>query len=371
MSRLFYSLDEAAAKLRKSTEEVMQMARSGQLLEFRDKDQVKFKAADIDQLAGGDDEVLDLELGDVGGSSSGGFELPLSGSDAGGPALVGDGFDLDAPAPAVAPMSASDDDLLGSLGLADSGPTPVLGLADSGAPRHTTIIPDPPAQSDDELLGSLGLADSGPSHPTVGLADSGARGNAASGSRPSGGMADSSAPGMAIADSGASPSPSAGISGDGGLSDSGLNLETVGSGSGLLDMTRDAADESAMGLQLFEEVAADESAPSAASGLFADVGARGDGESDEPERAVGAFGVGAAVLPESVDAAWSGATAGLMIGAAVSLVICLIIAIDSIGGGSSEFTTMIKDGMMMWVGGLGGAVVVFGIAGFFIGRAME
>lgn len=399
MSRLFYSLEEAAAKLKKSPAELLQMAQAGQLQEFRDKDQIKFKAADIDQLAQTDDDGLDLELGDLGGGSSGGFDLPLSGSGAGGPALAGDGLDLDldlgapsaAPArPAApadddllgglgladsgaamsapaAPAAGGDDDLLGGLGLADSGAgVASLGLADSGAGRNAP--PPPMSSGDDDLLGGLGLADSG-SAPKMGLADSNP-GRAASGARPSVGLADSGAsPSMGMADSGAAPSP--GIAADGGLSDSGLNLETVGSGSGLLDMTRDAADESSAGLQLFEEVSADESAPNAASGLFADVGAGAEGEADAPAAAIGAFGVGAAVVPEEVSGAWSGASVGLMLGAAASLSICLVIAIGTSLGGTPTLTGMIKGDMMMWVGGLAGAVVVFGVAGFFIGKATE
>lgn len=387
MSRLFYSLEEAAAKLKKSPQEVLQMAQTGQLQEFRDKDQIKFKAADIDQLAQGDDDGLDLELGDLGGGSSGGFDLPLSGSDAGGPALVGDGLDLDLDlgSPAAAPSRAAapaDDDLLGGLGLADSGMSapPSMGLADSGAGAASLGLadsnpgrsapPPPMAGGDDDLLGGLGLADSGAAPaPTMGLADSNP-GRAASGARQSVGLADSgAAPSMGMADSGGSPSP--GVAADGGLSDSGLNLETVGSGSGLLDMTRDAADESSMGLQLFEEVSSDESAPNAASGLFADVGAGADGDADAPAAAIGAFGVGAAVVPEEVSGAWSGATVGLMLGAAASLAICLVIAIGTSLGGTPTLTGMIKGDMMMWVGGLAGAVVVFGVAGFFIGKATE
>jgi len=387
MSRLFYSLEEAAAKLKKSPAELLQMAQAGQLQEFRDKDQIKFKAADIDQLAQTDDDGLDLELGDLGGGSSGGFDLPLSGSGAGGPALAGDGLDLDLDlgAPSAAParaVSPADDDLLGGLGLADSGagmsaPTmgladsgaraPSLGLADSGAGRSA---PPPMSSDDDDLLGGLGLADSGSAPaPSMGLADSNP-GRAASGARPSVGLADSGAsPSMGMADSGAAPSP--GIAADGGLSDSGLNLETVGSGSGLLDMTRDAADESSAGLQLFEEVSADESAPNAASGLFADVGAGAEGEADAPAAAIGAFGVGAAVVPEEVSGAWSGASVGLMLGAAACLAICLVIAIGTSLGGTPTLTGMIKGDMMMWVGGLAGAVIVFGVAGFFIGKATE
>ncbi|MBM4110124.1 MAG: helix-turn-helix domain-containing protein [Phycisphaerae bacterium] len=371
MSRLFYSLEEAAAKLKRSPAELLQMAQAGQLQEFRDKDQIKFKAADIDQLAQTDDDGLDLELGDLGGSSSGGFDLPLSGSRAGGPALAGDGLDLDLDlgAPSAAPPPPSepaDDDLLGGLHLADSGAgTPAFGLADSGAGRN---VPPPTPSGDDDLLGELGLGDSGASHiPSVGLADSNP-GRAASGARPTVGLADSGASG-GMADSGGAPSP--GVAADGGLSDSGLNLETVGSGSGLLDMTRDAADESSAGLQLFEEVSADESAPNASSGLFAEVGAGAEGETDAPAAAIGAFGVGVVAAPEEVSGAWSGASAGLMLGAAACLTICLVIAIGTSLGGTPSLTGMIKDDMMMWLGGLAGAVIVFGVAGFFIGKATE
>ena len=37
MAKLFYTLEEAAQKLRKSTDEVMGMARAGQLVELRDR----------------------------------------------------------------------------------------------------------------------------------------------------------------------------------------------------------------------------------------------------------------------------------------------------------------------------------------------
>ncbi|MBL9141823.1 MAG: helix-turn-helix domain-containing protein, partial [Phycisphaerae bacterium] len=51
MAKLFYTLEEAAQRLRKSTEEIMAMARSGQLQELKDKDQVLFRRSAIDQLA--------------------------------------------------------------------------------------------------------------------------------------------------------------------------------------------------------------------------------------------------------------------------------------------------------------------------------
>ena len=78
MAKLFYTLEEAAQKLRKSTDEVMSMARAGQLVELRDKDQVLFRRSAIDQLVGdgdmGSDTNLDgqVDVGDALNMLSGG-----------------------------------------------------------------------------------------------------------------------------------------------------------------------------------------------------------------------------------------------------------------------------------------------------------
>mgnify|MGYP005847573633 CR=1 FL=1 len=79
---MFYSLEEAAAKLGKSEEEVKQMAASGQLQEFRDRDRLVFKREQVDLIAGGDDAIPladDLEpisLTSSGSGSSLGVENP-------------------------------------------------------------------------------------------------------------------------------------------------------------------------------------------------------------------------------------------------------------------------------------------------------
>lgn len=73
MAKMFYSLDEAASRLGKSTDEVQQMASSGQLQEFRDGDRLMFKVEQVDLLAGdGDDDIrLAEDLEPVGLDSSG------------------------------------------------------------------------------------------------------------------------------------------------------------------------------------------------------------------------------------------------------------------------------------------------------------
>lgn len=78
MAKMFYTLEEAATKLGMSTEDVQSLAESGQLQEFRDRDQLMFKVDQVDLLAGDDDDDMgEISLADTGGS--GGDELePIS-----------------------------------------------------------------------------------------------------------------------------------------------------------------------------------------------------------------------------------------------------------------------------------------------------
>ena len=84
MEKMFYTLEEAAAKLGKSTDEVRDMAKSGQLQEFRDRDKLMFKREQVNLLAGGggDDDIIPL-AGDSGELEP--ISLASSGSSAGIP----------------------------------------------------------------------------------------------------------------------------------------------------------------------------------------------------------------------------------------------------------------------------------------------
>ncbi len=84
MDKLFYSLEEAAAKLGKTPDEVRVMTSRGQLQEFRDRDKLMFKKEQVDLLAGGGEETIPLA------SDSGELE-PLSLSSS------GTGMKMDAP----------------------------------------------------------------------------------------------------------------------------------------------------------------------------------------------------------------------------------------------------------------------------------
>src|SRR5690606_35963159 len=72
MAKLFYTLEEAAAKLQMSEEEVKNLVASGQLQEFRDRDKLMFKVDQVNLLASGgdDDSVIPLaESGELGAIS--------------------------------------------------------------------------------------------------------------------------------------------------------------------------------------------------------------------------------------------------------------------------------------------------------------
>lgn len=83
MEKMFYTLEEAAAKLGKSADQVRDMAKSGQLQEFRDRDKLMFKREQVDLLAGGGDDSIPLadsgELEPISLASSGSaMAIPLS-----------------------------------------------------------------------------------------------------------------------------------------------------------------------------------------------------------------------------------------------------------------------------------------------------
>jgi hypothetical protein len=276
MAKMFYSLEEAAAKLSVAEDEIRSMVSSGQIQEFRDGERLLFKVEQIDLLAGGEEEE------DI---------IPLAGHD-------------------------PDED--------------VLGVAD--------------APEDDSEIG-FALADS----PTE--------------SDPS------QASGVSVFDADdletADPSALTQISASADAEE--LNFETVGSGSGLLDLTRES-DDTSLGAELLDEIypGSDDApdVPASASGLFESPGEEG-GE-------VAAMPAGAHMaMAEPFDGFWSGASAGLLFGAAVALVVGGIVIGTAMISGAPALLPMIGKDMnsiMMYFGGLAGAMILFAIIGGMIGK---
>jgi hypothetical protein len=278
-NKMFYTAEEAAAKLGKSVEELLSMAKRGEIQEFKQGDKVQFKVEQVNLLAGDDEEL---------------GEIPL----------------------------ALDDSRSGSgIDLADSFVQP----AAPSAPKK----PAAPA----------------PKAPSL--------------------MDSSEETGISAFE--------ASRFGQKATSDSGISLETVGSGSGLLDLTRESEDTQ-LGADLIAQTFEDDSSvePIAnASGLFEAAGAESGGNA-----VVGTVApvAGMALMPmtaEAYDGKWSGLAGGLMIGSAAAMVVIGIIAATMSGGNASWIATAVAENLPVWGGGLLGVTLVAGGVGFFIGKATE
>lgn len=306
MAKMFYTLEEAATRLHKSPDEVRKMSSSGQLQEFRDGDKLMFKVEQVDLLAPDDDLGADLS------------GIPLDSSDS------GLGLDLA-------------DSGMGSLSLGDSGGGSGLGL-DLG---------EDPAPSP-SIGGRSNPGDSAPGRSGISVFDVDDLD-----------QADPSAV-TQVNDQG----------GFGALLDDSASMETVGSGSGLMDLTREK-DDTSLGANLLDDIYAGEENASAetigASGLFEATGA----SSDEP-LSVGAGGIGAPagatmMVAEPYDGAGSGLVGGLTLGATLALAVALTIAVLGMVG-ATQMVDQVAGSMIIVVGALAGLTVVAAVVGLLLGK---
>ena len=217
--------------------------------------------------------------------------------------------------------------------------------------------------------GTIGLADSGP-----GMSSPSSKGG--SSSKPSSllddsvlGLADSTPKGTKSMGGGIDLNDQTGISalsgrgkGDDGVE---IGLETVGSGSGLLDLTRES-EETALGAELIEQVYSGEgeSAPGR-SGLFDAVASDPTIGSSAP---IGSTGM---VAAEAYDGAWSGVGTGVLVAAFAGIVVSGLIAVSAAMGAGSAVANAFSGNILAWAGSLAGITAVFGLVGFFVGQASE
>lgn len=269
MAKLFYTLEEAAAKLNMNEDQVKELVSSGKLGEYRDRDRLMFKVDQVDLLAHSED--------DPGGSA-----IPLAES--------------------------------GELG-------PVSLASDSGTGMN---LESPKEQTGISIFDVEQTDEADPSAVTQ--------------------VTETAAPE--------------------------LQMDTAGSGSGLMDLTREA-DDTSLGADLLEGVAKDGStaAETQAEGE-AEPGALFETTAPEAEVVVGA-GSPALVhaLAEPYDGAWSGIAGGVALAMVAVLALTLTIVVFGIGGMTdSPLVTMISGNFWAFVGGAAGAVVVFAIVGLLLGR---
>jgi hypothetical protein len=368
MAKLFYTLQEAADRLNKSPDQVMEMARNGQLQELQDKGETLFRRSAIDSLAVGEASgsfsLESLEVGNEGSSLSltgtGGIDelgdLRLEDSAAGAPSAkaAADDLKLDDDIISLGDDLRLDDDLK-----LDDGPT--APIAASGADDSIGI--DDLTLADDDAPAPAAAARSAlppAAAPAAGM-----------------GLADSNADSMMMEDAparssaGTAAGTSAGTkSGDSMSLNSGATLETVGGGSGLLDIS---SEESFFGAQMIEEsMGGDEAAvnPDEAGELFG--GDAGAAEAAEPVT-VGtapAIAFGAQQLAEARDPRFSGFSAGALVAAALALAAMGWAVAEMALGNYTDMGRTLAENWMYVLGGTAGAVLVFGGIGFGVGKAV-
>lgn len=332
MAKMFYTLDETKVALNKNEEEIKQLAREGRLREFRDGPRLMFKA---DQV-----ETLKSEM-------------------TGGP-RGGDQVDLSA-------------ETTGPLGLVDSrgASGSVISLADTGSRAGSSV--------------GIGLA---PKDDTALAADisSGSLGGVPSPGKPGSGsgLAGSAAGRSAInvfSPDEASADPSAQTNIQSGISDQ-VNIEGVGSGSGLLDLTRES-DDTSLGAELLDEIS-----PGGSSGSrrgITGIGGTGVGGTGAGGTAVGGTAAGASGIAASVgrggrvvsgtpiyiearDTA-SGLLGGMALAASLFLIFNGIVLVAAILGTKPEFINFAKGQPTLYLAGGGIALaVVMGLIGWVIGK---
>jgi len=304
MAKMFYTMEETKAALGRTEEEIRQLAREGRLREFRDGARLMFKADQVEQL-----------------------KAELSGS--------GDALNI-----------APDTDA--PIGLADSrtgaGPAKDLGISSGLAGISPGKVAPPPGSGLGNLPGSGVSALSG-----SGLS-SGARGT-----------------GITIfdVDDSQKADPSAQTVIAPGVKDK-INLESVGSGSGLLDLTREP-DDTSLGA-VFDEVAP-KGPPGAARGAAPGLPERVEDEGAEV-RAGALRQAAAPVYVEAPDPLGTALGAASLVAAAVLCFGGFILAAVLLGYRPDILNNLQweKDGKMYLAGAFGVSAVVAAI-GYIVGKA--
>jgi hypothetical protein len=356
MAKMFYTLEEAKATLGKSEDEIKQFAREGRLREFRDGPRLMFKADQVEQLraelgSGGD--TVDLGVSDSGGmiglvdtTGASGTSITLAEADTG--SGTGSG------------MSLKEDTAM------DLGPSGSLG----GVPSPTRS---------GSLSGSMGLSSSstGTGIPLAGSTAGSMSGLTAGGTAAgvsasglSGSMAGRSRGGINVFgtdDVGfADPSAQTAIS-RAANEGTGVNLETVGSGSGLLDLTRES-DDTSLGAVLDEIGPA--GATRAAPAMGTDMGSAALADMHEP--AVDRRPLAAPVMVQALDQS-APAFGGAALAGFAAILFAAFVLISALSGAVPRDTVKwLTDMGLIVIAGIGlGAALVFFALGWMLGKTVK
>ena len=321
MAKMFYTLDEAKSALGKSEDEIKAYAREGRLREFRDGPRLMFKADQVEQLkselVGGDNNV------DLGVSDSGGMIGLVDTTGASGTSIT-----------------LSDDVGQSSGGLRTKEDTALaadLGLSGS----MSGAVPSPNVRS---APGPSGTGLSG----TAGGSGSRAGINV-------------------FGDTDEHVDPSAQTAITGGIREQ-INLEGVGSGSGLLDLTRES-DDTSLGAVL-DGISPSAGGSMAGGSLSGQIDTMGGGiEDDEPVITRPSSAPIYVVRPDPMAPAFAGAA----LGAAAVVMFAIYILLSAVAGSWAEAAKNFDGKDKYWqpfVYGLGLVAILF-VVGLLVGKSMN
>jgi len=136
-----------------------------------------------------------------------------------------------------------------------------------------------------------------------------------------------------------------------------ISLDGVGSGSGLLDLTRES-DDTSLG-EVLEHIDVEAAVPSGPPDVAGDI-------PDDVAAAEPVFD--APTVVEAVDAS-AGAFAGLVVGASLIMLLGAVAALAVIMGETPKYLLSVQENIAMWLGGGVVLTILLTVAGLLIGKA--
>ena len=334
MAKMFYTLDETKAALGQSEDQIKQLTREGRLREFRDGPRLMFKADQVD--------ALKSQISS-GGSLGGDSGAPIGLADTGGGTGIGLSMADSLPGSGIGSGS-------GLAGISGSGLSSGLtGQVGSGMMN---------LKEDTALAADLGLSGTVGGIPSPGRSGGIGSGGVGSGHGSPGGSVGSRQGINVFGDDthmGADPMAQTAMPGAGSMAD--LNLEGIGSGSGLLDLTRES-DETSLGAELLDEIS-----PSGGRGSRPlappDTGSMAGIKLDAPRGGVSRGGVQTVEAPD----AWEAAFGAMSLGAALFLMFALFALVSAMQGYVPDPVSYFdKDNAFVIILGMGAAVAALFLA---------
>ncbi len=332
MAKMFYTLEEAAEQLGIDPDQVRQMATDGKLQQFRDRDKLMFKREQVDNLA--------KEAGASGASAA-----PHQPADSGDTDQIQLGGGTEA---GIELESSQAGDSAGGTGGREGTGTGSSQQGQSADPASLDVDTDTGEKKEDPRQ----------------------------------------ATGISVFDAseveGADPMAQTQMTE--GVDDEELALDSVGSGSGLLDLTRES-DDTSLGAELLDEIyppgdtsAGGTGVGASSSGVFEGVlpgdTASGAAGIEEVEAGQGAGFEHQAIAAEAepYDPAGSFMAFGFMLGAFAALLLVMIVGLAQFMGVPIQLTATLAGepdapSLMIYTLAIAGLSIVAGVIGYFVGKA--